>query len=91
MKVYRLEPINLDDPSWQKSSVKQIVWVNAESENDARGKVTGATDMGVAVRGPFPKLRSPWDLPNITRCVPDDSRRVPFDKIITSDGEEIPG
>lgn len=44
--------------------------MEAASEQDAREKVAAATDMGVATG------ESPWDLVEVTSCVPDNNRRV---------------
>jgi hypothetical protein len=88
MFVYRLEPIILDHPSWQKSSHKERVWVEAIYERDARQRVTDATYKGTLAARSSPNLHSPWDLADVTRCVAED-RRKPLKKkgVITQSGD----
>jgi hypothetical protein len=91
MMIYRLEPVNLDHPSWQASWVKEAVWVLAFDENSARGKVAMATLTAVPTALGAPMARSPWDLVDVTSCIPDPSRAdVPSDKAITADGRTLP-
>jgi hypothetical protein len=39
MSVYRLDPINLNDPSWELSSVKEAVWAAAQTPTAARVRI----------------------------------------------------
>lgn len=60
MNVYRLEPIDQDDPSWESSNEKNIVWVAADSAIDARVLVAAKTGGSDA--------RSPWRDAALTSC-----------------------
>lgn len=72
MGVYRLDPnpLNLDHPSWQASSIKEAVWAGAESPNAARELVARLTMQLVQPATKFaPKILSPWLDSAITSCV----------------------
>jgi hypothetical protein len=93
MRVYRLEPIKPDDPSWEASTVKETVWVWATDDKSARDKVAGATllarrkSVGVTLKA----AQSPWRLYDVTSCKPDPARsNVPPYKPITRDGRVLP-
>ncbi|HLY05272.1 MAG TPA: hypothetical protein VKR31_05940 [Rhizomicrobium sp.] len=85
MTVYRLQPILPDHPSWETSSHWfGPLWVEADSEIEAREKVRAATDMGISTG------ESPWDLPEVTSCVPDNSRRLDPDAgVMRQDGQYL--
>jgi len=57
MSVYRLDPINLSDPSWELSSVKEAVWAGAQLKADIAVDVTCDWDRPGAPPGDFTAKR----------------------------------
>src|SRR5262249_28658761 len=91
MRLYRLTPIKMDDPSWEASSIKEAVWVWATLPDSARDKVAHATLVAMKPRARFaPIFASPWRLYAVTSCEPDPCRTdVPLDKPIIADGRPL--
>jgi len=93
MNVYRLDPINLDDPSWNLSTVKEVVWAAADTPNDARALVAIKTVKAIRVTPGThgAKLISPWHIDTITSCVWDTTRTGLKDgEVVTASGERLP-
>jgi hypothetical protein len=98
--TYRLTPINLNHESWKRSKVKkQTVRVLAHDCTDARSKAATATETLEGIEFQPPKERyapivppkSPWELPDVTSCEPDDSAApMPANHIVTEDGSQLP-
>jgi hypothetical protein len=92
MNTYRLDPIpsTLSNPRWQRSSVRECVWVAAETPNEARKKVALATIEFTPVVPGAPLLHSPWYDDALVICVMDTSRTdVPDDAVMTADGRSL--
>jgi hypothetical protein len=92
MKTYRLDPIpsTVSNARWQKSSVRECVWVTAENPNEARKKVALATLQFTHVEPGAPILYSPWYDDALAMCVMDTSRTdVREDAVITANGKNI--
>ena len=47
MNIYRLDPIDPNDPSWQNSIEKDSVWACAPTPKEARDLVAEKTKAGV--------------------------------------------
>lgn len=97
--THRLTPINLNHDSWQRSMVKkQTVRVLAQDCTDARTKAAKATKKlhgeFQSLKGDYSKLDcpiSPWELPDVTSCEPDDSPApMPANHIVLEDGSQLP-
>ncbi len=66
MNIYRLDPIDPNDPSWQNSIEKDSVWACAPTPKEARDLVAEKTKAGVP--GAF-ESKSPWQDASVTSCV----------------------
>jgi len=68
MPIWKLSPINLDDPNWEASIFKSEVIVRADKEEAARRRCSMA--FGIAtVRKPREKVKViPWGQPDLVRC-----------------------
>jgi hypothetical protein len=93
MMVYRLDPMptTLDNPRWLRSSIRECVWVMAESPDQARQKVAWATFEFAEPTGPYaPIVYSPWYDDALATCITDPSRGdVPEDAVINSNGRRV--
>jgi hypothetical protein len=92
MSVYRLDPINLGDPSWENSSIKEAVWAGAPTSTAARDLVAlkTATRHEVAVGQPL-KTMSPWYDDKVTSCVLyPDKKDIPEGTAMTFHGRSLP-
>lgn len=92
MTVYRLDPIptTLNNPRWKLSRIRERVWVNAESPDEARQKVQESTTAFVKLaRGTIPV--NPWyNVDALATCVVDTSRTgVPQDQVVRADGRSV--
>jgi|GEM_PF-1729732 len=94
MNVYRLDPIDLSATSWIKSTVKQTIWVGAETPTKAREWASLRTHKAVSypVESIEPIPLSPWQDDKVTSCVWEPSRDdVPNKMVITADGKVLSG
>lgn len=75
MQVYRLEPKNGDtsDRDWDATSLKEACWVSAETENEAREKVTLATIIATKIEPGTHMRTSPWMTGLLTTCMVDNA------------------
>lgn len=90
MGVYRLDPMNLADPRWQASSVKEMVWAGADSPDKARELVASKTLKATAVVPHAPILMSPWFDDQLATCVWEPSKNdVPKGTVVTADGKQV--
>jgi hypothetical protein len=92
MPVYRLDPINLSDARWRTmSSIKECVWVEADTPEQARDLVAGRTAIAVAPTVRFaPIQRSPWLDESLSLCVMDrPAIDVPKGEIVKADGSRV--
>jgi hypothetical protein len=69
MSVYRLDPIKLNHPRWEASTIKETVWVIAENPKEARDLVAAKTLHLTAIQIEQPLLLSPWIDDKISVCV----------------------
>lgn len=91
MKVYRLNPIRLNNRRWELSFIKESVWVSAVTPNKAR-EIVGVKTLVVNVPDNRfrPKLQSPWLDDFLASCVLDTSRNnLPPGDVITANGQPI--
>lgn len=75
MPIYKLEPIRecVESSSWEATSLNQVCWINARSEDDARITLEGET-LKMVDRKPGQPMTvfSPWRDPTLVRCTIDD-------------------
>ena len=93
MSVYRLDPINLTDRSWELSSVKEAVWAGAQTPTAARDLV--ALKSLHSIRKPLsdfqPIPNSPWLNDKLTSCVLyTDKKDIPDGTVMTLLGRSLP-
>jgi len=93
MSVYRLDPINLADPSWELSSVKEAVWAGAKTPTEARDlvalKTLCATQRQMGSRKPIPA--SPWHDDKVTSCVLyPEKKDIPEGTVMTLQDRSLP-
>ena len=90
MNVYRLDPIILNDPCWQASSIKELLFVGASNDKEAREFAAQKT-MAMVTRPRFAaKLHSPWLDGKITSCVLESSKHdVAEGQVVTAGGQPI--
>jgi|SRR6516165_12363916 len=87
MQVYRVDPKSgkTSDQSWSTTRLKERCWVLAQSETDARLKVTLATGIAVPLRRGKCLPTSPWINRDLTECVLDTPKHeVPPGVIVTA-------
>ncbi|MBV1701372.1 MAG: hypothetical protein KGQ46_06075 [Hyphomicrobiales bacterium] len=87
MKVFRLTPIKVDDPSWKYSVEKTHVWACAPTGPDARHLVASKTGyFKLAEAGAV----SPWQDERLTQCVEEPTMKYPEPgDVIREDGSLI--
>ena len=93
MSVYRLDPINLADPSWELSSVKEAVWAGAQTPAEARDLVAlkAVCAMQRPMGSPKPAPASPWHEDKVTSCVLyPDKKDIPEGTVMTLLGSFTP-
>jgi len=95
MRVFRLDPVDTQRSSlhWGASDAAPTrVWVSADNESDARGRVTLATIIATRSRPGREIPLTPWKDWGLVTCVEDSSRTVPPNVIVTASGDtlEIP-
>jgi hypothetical protein len=89
--VYRLDPIDLQNPRWSASRIKKAVWAAADSPDEARRLVAGRTAQAVPAKPGAPKAGpSPWLDDGITTCVWEPSRTdIAKGSVVDAQGREI--
>ena len=92
MSVYRLDPINLSDQSWEMSSIKEAVWAGAPTDIAARDLVALKTIASHEVAADHPlKTMSPWYNDKVTSCVLyPDKKDIPEGTAMTLFGRSLP-
>jgi hypothetical protein len=94
MTIFFLEPLELSDPSWQASSLKESCWTEATTEAVARHQVECATFIMVAPAQPESEVvKSPWVQPRLSSRRIDNSQcQLPSGKVLGKTGKiiEIP-
>ena len=69
MPLYRLTPINLNDPNWRSSIHRDAAVVRASSEEQARSLASKAFDTTLAPSSPGGKIAAPrWHHPHAVRA-----------------------
>jgi hypothetical protein len=87
MKVYRLSPIDGDDPSWKYSVEKAHVWATAQNPADARDLVAARTGFYKLAE---PGAVSPWKNERVTSCVEEPTMTYPSPgEVIREDGSPV--
>lgn len=94
MPVFMLRPSDEGEnhPKWLSADLRDICWVNAKDEGQARTAVHFATLEHMATMGLNEIPFTPWVDSHLTICIEDDSRTdVPDDgAVIRSDGSRYP-
>ncbi len=87
MKVFRLEPIDGDDPSWKYSVEQSHVWTCALTPADARELVAARTGF---FKLEEPGAVSPWMNERVTACVAEPTMTFPSPgEVIREDGSPV--
>jgi len=87
MKVYRLSPLNADDPSWKYSVEKSHVWACALTPSAARELVAARTGFFKLAE---PGAVSPWRNEQVTNCVEEPTMSYPdAGEVIREDGSRV--
>ena len=87
MNIYRLDPIDPGDPSWQHSVEKDSVWACAPTRNDARNLVADKTKLDVHGATGF---QSPWRDAAVTSCVLEPSMtHIHTGTVVRADGSIV--
>jgi hypothetical protein len=91
MTVYKLFPIVGTESAlaWQQSYCREICWVNADSDTEARKKVTAKTaktrTLSASGEGP---PGWPWENPSLSICTIDEAGvSVPPGKVLGESGK----
>jgi hypothetical protein len=87
MTVFRLSPLDADDPSWKYSVEKSHVWAGALTPAAAR-------DLVAAKTGFFKLMEqgavSPWKDERVTSCVEEPTMNYPdAGEVIREDGSRV--
>ena len=93
MSVYRLDPINLTDPSWELSSVKEAVWAGAQTPMAARDLVAlkALRAMQRPLGSPKPIPASPCYEDKVTSCILyPEKKDIPEGTAMTLQGRSLP-
>ncbi len=87
MNVYRLDPINPGDKSWQYSVEKNTVWTCAPTPREAREQVASKT--GFRAFAATGKL-SPWQDASVTSCAIEPTMNYPnAGEVVRDDGSLV--
>lgn len=87
MKVFRLSPIEVADPSWKYSVEKSHVWACALTPADARDLVAARTGF---FKLEEPGAVSPWMNERVTSCVEEPTMSYPSPgDVIREDGSKV--
>jgi hypothetical protein len=87
VSVYRLEPLNLNNPQWRLASYLKVVWVSADTSGDARSIAAAKTMVSREGVSFAPKLASPWLEETLSTCVLDTAKGdLPKGAAVTEDG-----
>jgi hypothetical protein len=89
MTVFYLEPSEINDPSWQASSLKEGCWTEASTEAMARHQVECATFAMVPAQSGTEVVLSPWVQPQLANCRVDNSRQIPSGQVLSNTGKII--
>ncbi|MGO9133540.1 MAG: hypothetical protein ACLP8A_05760 [Methylovirgula sp.] len=85
MSIYRLDPINPGDPSWQNSAEKDCVWAGAATPKEARDLVATKTNTGGHTGA-----KSPWQDESVTSCVLEPTMsHIAAGTVVRADGSQI--
>jgi len=73
-RTFRLDPLPSDDASWSISTVREAIWVGADSDQQAREVAALKTLKARTIR-PGEKIPvSPWHDAKLTSCVWETNR-----------------
>jgi hypothetical protein len=90
MGTYRLDPILPNDPGWQLSTIREGVFVVAETPEKARELVASKTMVVRALKPSEPKPLSPWLIPAMSLCIWETRKNdIPNGVVVTLDGRPI--
>ncbi|MDE2134359.1 MAG: hypothetical protein KGJ49_07140 [Alphaproteobacteria bacterium] len=93
MTVFRLEPnrTKLDDPRWGVSVIRETIWVDAGSENEARDMAAQQSVLMSPTRRYEKKEMSPWYDFSLTSCCPDKANNniLEHGVVVRADGDPI--
>ena len=80
MKIFRLEPKNLDSCHWNSSVYDGIVIVRAEDKMKARRKATFKFSIVIEIKpNAEPTPISPWLLDDCVDCTEETDSKYPID------------
>jgi hypothetical protein len=68
MKIWKLTPIELDDPHWKRSTHKETVVVRANDQDDARTVCNIAFGIAMTRQRGQTGLSNPWMQTSLARC-----------------------
>ena len=68
MAIWRLTPVDLDDPSWEASSHRGAAIVRAENEDDAREIAQRAFGVKTGFRPQLRVIAPPWKRAELVRA-----------------------
>jgi hypothetical protein len=91
MGVYRLDPIDLNDPAWRRSSEKGPLWASALTPGKARILAANKTPeiLEPNPRGTFGSF-SPWLHEHLATCVLDTCKgQIPDGTVKRADGSVV--
>lgn len=92
MAAFRLDPLleRIGDPSWTASTIKEVVWAGAHSQEAARRLVTKKSALAMPLRPGEIGLTSPWLNERLTSCIWDRAKfDVKLGTVATADGRII--
>ena len=79
MPIWRLIPIDLDDPNWEASAHRGLAVVRAPSETAARESAKAAFDVSTRFRPGKGTRIPPWTRPEMVRAEIIDSPMYPVE------------
>lgn len=68
MKIFKLEPKNLDSSAWRESEYQEAIIVRAEDEKMARRKATLTFSRGVEIESKTQPTLFPWESGDHVDC-----------------------
>lgn len=68
MKIFNLEPKNIDSSAWKESEYQEVVIVRAEDEKSARRKATLTFASGVEIESKTQSTLFPWESGDHVDC-----------------------